>query len=74
MICAVEPFWVDCGSAWKLGVVGELGVITIAELVAGFHEMDLERDVIDQESNTFEFHATTLAAAVGTQIFHTCTA
>lgn len=26
MIYAVEPFWVDCGSAWGLGVVGELGV------------------------------------------------
>ncbi|KAL4888051.1 hypothetical protein BDV59DRAFT_189431 [Aspergillus ambiguus] len=43
--------------------------LTVAELVAGLHEMDLARDVIDQEGDTFEFHATRLVAAVGTQIF-----
>ncbi|RHZ44725.1 uncharacterized protein CDV56_101514 [Aspergillus thermomutatus] len=43
--------------------------LTVAELVAGFHEMDLERDVINQEGDTFEFYATTLAAAVSAQIF-----
>jgi hypothetical protein len=31
--------------------------------------MDLKGDVIDQEGNTFEFHDTTLDAAVVTQIF-----
>ncbi|PWY66435.1 hypothetical protein BO70DRAFT_172968 [Aspergillus heteromorphus CBS 117.55] len=43
--------------------------LTVAELVAGLHEIDLARDVIDQEGDTFEFHATHLIAAVGTQIF-----
>ncbi|KAL2836334.1 hypothetical protein BJX68DRAFT_250762 [Aspergillus pseudodeflectus] len=32
--------------------------LKVAELVAGFHEMDLERDVINQEGDTFEFYAT----------------
>ncbi|PYI06187.1 metalloprotease m41 ftsh [Aspergillus sclerotiicarbonarius CBS 121057] len=43
--------------------------VTIPELVAGLHQMDLARDVIDQEGDTFEFHATRLVAAVVTQIF-----
>ena len=43
--------------------------LTVAELVAGLHEMDLARDVIDQERDTFEFHSTRLIAAVVTQIF-----
>ncbi|OKO92894.1 hypothetical protein PENSUB_12564, partial [Penicillium subrubescens] len=42
---------------------------TIPELVAGLHQMDLARDVIDQEGDTFEFYATRLVAAVVTQIF-----
>ncbi|KAK9847087.1 hypothetical protein MYU51_020491 [Penicillium brevicompactum] len=43
--------------------------VTIPELVAGLHHIDLARDVIDQEGDTFEFHATCLVAAVVTQIF-----
>ncbi|KAJ9488434.1 hypothetical protein VN97_g4848 [Penicillium thymicola] len=43
--------------------------VTIPELVAGLHEIDLDRDVIDQEGDTFEYHATRLVAAVVTQIF-----
>ncbi|KAL2810711.1 hypothetical protein BDW59DRAFT_168107 [Aspergillus cavernicola] len=43
--------------------------VTIPELVAGLHQMDLARDVIDQEGDTFEFYATRLVAAVITQIF-----
>nr|QOD95030.1 HhpR [Paecilomyces variotii] len=43
--------------------------VTIPELVAGLHQMDLARDVIDQEGDTFEFYATRLVAAVVTQIF-----
>ncbi|PYH88799.1 hypothetical protein BO71DRAFT_403570 [Aspergillus ellipticus CBS 707.79] len=43
--------------------------VTIPELVAGLHEMDLARDVIDQEGDTFEYHATRLVSAVVTQIF-----
>ncbi|KZN87656.1 hypothetical protein EN45_062160 [Penicillium chrysogenum] len=43
--------------------------VTIPELVAGLHPMDLARDVIDQEGDTFEFYATYLVAAVVTQIF-----
>lgn len=43
--------------------------VTIPELVAGLHQMDLARDVIDQEGDTFEFHATRLVAAVVTQKF-----
>ncbi|KAI3048182.1 hypothetical protein CBS147353_11721 [Aspergillus niger] len=43
--------------------------VTIPELVAGLHPIDLDRDVIDQEGNTFEFYATRLVAAVVTQIF-----
>ena len=37
--------------------------------VAGLHQMDLARDVIDQEGDTFEFYATRLVAAVVTQMF-----
>ncbi|KAJ5908487.1 hypothetical protein N7495_001169 [Penicillium taxi] len=43
--------------------------VTIPELVAGLHQMDLDRDIIDQEGDTFEFYATYLVAAVVTQIF-----
>jgi hypothetical protein len=43
--------------------------VTIPELVAGLHQMDLARDVIDQEGDTFKFYATYLVAAVVTQIF-----
>ncbi|KAJ5041339.1 hypothetical protein NUH16_011175 [Penicillium rubens] len=43
--------------------------VTIPELVAGLHQIDLARDVIDQEGDTFEFYATCLVAAVVTQIF-----
>lgn len=43
--------------------------VTIPELVAGLHEIDLARDVIDQEGDSFEFHATRLVAAVITQVF-----
>ncbi|KAL2846620.1 hypothetical protein BJY01DRAFT_234520 [Aspergillus pseudoustus] len=43
--------------------------LTVAELVAGLHEIDLERDVIDQEGDTIEFYTTRLVAAVFTQIF-----
>ncbi|QKX57031.1 uncharacterized protein TRUGW13939_04139 [Talaromyces rugulosus] len=43
--------------------------VTIPELVAGLHQMDLDRDVIGQEGDTFEFYATYLIAAVITQIF-----
>ncbi|KAJ5111793.1 hypothetical protein NUU61_001423 [Penicillium alfredii] len=43
--------------------------VTTPELVAGLHQMDLARDVIDQEGDTFEFYATCLVAAVVTQIF-----
>ncbi|KAJ5186454.1 hypothetical protein N7449_011218 [Penicillium cf. viridicatum] len=39
------------------------------EWVAGLHHIDLARDVIDQEGDTFEFYATYLIAAVVTQIF-----
>ena len=38
-------------------------------LVAGFHEMDLERNVINQEGDTYDFYAPTLAAVVTAQIF-----
>ncbi|KAJ5142475.1 uncharacterized protein N7515_001262 [Penicillium bovifimosum] len=43
--------------------------VTAPELVAGLHQIDLVRDVIDQEGDTFEFYATRLVAAVVTQIF-----
>ncbi|GKZ98622.1 hypothetical protein AnigIFM59636_004604 [Aspergillus niger] len=43
--------------------------VTIPELVAGLHPIDLDRDVIDQEGDTFGFYATRLVAAVVTQIF-----
>lgn len=43
--------------------------VTIPELVEGLHRMNLARDVIDQEGDTFEFYATRLVAAVVTQIF-----
>ncbi|KAJ5993386.1 hypothetical protein N7451_009110 [Penicillium sp. IBT 35674x] len=43
--------------------------VTIPELVAGLHQMDLASDVIDQHGDSFEFYATLLVAAVVTQIF-----
>lgn len=43
--------------------------LTVPELVAGLHEMDLARDVINQKGDTFEFYTTHLVAAVVTQIF-----
>lgn len=43
--------------------------VTISELVAGLHEIDLARDVLNQDSDTFESLATRLVAAVVTQIF-----
>lgn len=43
--------------------------LTLAELIAGFHEMEPARDVIDKAGDTFEFHATHLVTAVVTQIF-----
>lgn len=43
--------------------------LTLPELVAGLHAMEPARDVINQEGDTFEFHATHLVAAVITQIF-----
>ncbi|KAJ5946331.1 hypothetical protein N7454_003170 [Penicillium verhagenii] len=43
--------------------------IAIPELVAGLHEMDLARDFIDQEGDTFEYHTSRLIAAMITQIF-----
>jgi hypothetical protein len=43
--------------------------VTVPELVAGLHQIDLARDVIGQEGDTFEFYATCLVAAVATQIF-----
>ena len=42
--------------------------LTEPELVAGLHEVELERDVIGREGDTFEFHATLLVSAVVTQI------
>ncbi|KAE8154242.1 hypothetical protein BDV25DRAFT_148143 [Aspergillus avenaceus] len=43
--------------------------LTIPELVAGLRHIDLARDIIGQEGNTFEFYAKRLIAAVVTQIF-----
>lgn len=43
--------------------------VTIPELVAGLHQMDLARDIINQEGDTFEFYTTYLVTAVVTQIF-----
>ncbi|RJE24582.1 hypothetical protein PHISCL_03060 [Aspergillus sclerotialis] len=43
--------------------------LTAPELVAGLHEIDVARDVIDQEGDTVEFYATRPVTAVGTQIF-----
>ena len=43
--------------------------LTIADLIAGLHEMELEQDVIDKDGDTFEFHARHLVAAVITQLF-----
>lgn len=42
--------------------------LTEPELVAGLHEVELERDVIGKEGDTFEFLATLLVSAVATQI------
>jgi hypothetical protein len=43
--------------------------LTLPEIIAGLHEVDIARDVIDQQGDTFEFHATHLVAAVLTQLF-----
>lgn len=45
-----------------------LPAVTVPELVAGLHQMDLTRGFIDQDGDTFEFHATRLIAVV-TQFF-----
>jgi hypothetical protein len=43
--------------------------VTIPEWVAGLHQMDIARYVIDQEGDTFEFYTTCLVAAVVIQVF-----
>ena len=43
--------------------------VIIPELVAGLYQIDLARDVINQEGDIFKFYATRLVAAVVTQIF-----
>ena len=43
--------------------------LTMSELIAGLHEMETARDVINKDGDTFEFHATHLVAAVITQLF-----
>ncbi|GAA81977.1 metalloprotease m41 ftsh [Aspergillus luchuensis IFO 4308] len=43
--------------------------LSLAEILAGLHEMDLEKDVINTDGDSFEYHATRLVAAVITQLF-----
>ncbi|KAI2868881.1 hypothetical protein CBS147323_11169 [Aspergillus niger] len=43
--------------------------VTIPELVAGLHPMNLARDVIEQEGDTLEFMPTRLVVAMVAQIF-----
>ncbi|PWY76749.1 hypothetical protein BO83DRAFT_377226 [Aspergillus eucalypticola CBS 122712] len=43
--------------------------LSLAEILAGLHEMDLETDVINTDVDSFEYHATRLVAAVITQLF-----
>ncbi|GLB09318.1 hypothetical protein AtubIFM57258_005236 [Aspergillus tubingensis] len=43
--------------------------LSLAEILAGLHEMDLEKDVINADGDSFEYHATRLVAAVITQLF-----
>ncbi|KAE8146486.1 hypothetical protein BDV25DRAFT_169850 [Aspergillus avenaceus] len=43
--------------------------LTLPEITAGLHEMDIAQDVIGQQGDTFEFHATHLVATVLTQLF-----
>ncbi|KJK62591.1 Chromatin assembly factor 1 complex p150 subunit N-terminal [Aspergillus parasiticus SU-1] len=43
--------------------------LRIPDLIAGLHDMEPERDVIDKKGDTFEFHATHLVAAAITQLF-----
>lgn len=43
--------------------------LTVPGMVSGLHEMGLAHNVINQEGNTFEFHATHFVAAVVTGIF-----
>ncbi|KAL1954121.1 hypothetical protein VTO42DRAFT_1745 [Malbranchea cinnamomea] len=43
--------------------------LTLPELVAGLHEMEPARDVIDKDGDGFEYHATRLVAAIITQLF-----
>ncbi|KAL2002533.1 hypothetical protein VTN02DRAFT_6556 [Thermoascus thermophilus] len=43
--------------------------LSLAEILAGLHEMDLENDVINTNGDSFEYYATRLVAAVITQLF-----
>lgn len=43
--------------------------VTIPELVTGLQPVDMDRDVIGKEGDTFEFNATLLVAAVLSQLF-----
>lgn len=43
--------------------------LTLPELASGLHEMELARDVIGQDGDSFEYHTTRLVAAVITQLF-----
>lgn len=43
--------------------------LTVPKLVVGLHEIDVARDVINQEGDTFKFYTTSLVATIGTQIF-----
>ncbi|PYI09802.1 hypothetical protein BO78DRAFT_394683 [Aspergillus sclerotiicarbonarius CBS 121057] len=63
---------VDAGESRKPVYVVEFKAphkLTLPELIVGLHEMRPAQDVIDQDGDTFEFHATRLVAAVITQIF-----
>ena len=40
--------------------------VTIPELVVGLRQIDLARDIIDQEGDTFEFYTTRLIATMVT--------
>ncbi|GAA92357.1 similar to Pc17g00310 [Aspergillus luchuensis IFO 4308] len=64
------------GMALREDVIGAPNVeykapdkVTIPELVAGLHPMNLARDVIDQEGDTLEFMPIRLVVAMVAQIF-----
>jgi hypothetical protein len=43
--------------------------LTLPEIIAGLHEVDIARDVIDQQGDIFKFYVIYLVTTILTQLF-----